>query len=208
MCDAAGHGSVPSPLAVPREGRAWVMSGESKSGLPLRPLSAVVLLLAVIATLTAAWTTRAAVRGQEQRLLKERTSELGLLLSNAIDAIPRTLAADGAILKATNGSPTAFQQAATADMATAPGQQLTLAWLRRDPTGGYAVLAAAGDALRVGSVVRDGPRVATLNAAARTPNVVATPVFGAERRLGFALAAPAAPAGTVLYRESVLGPLA
>src|SRR3954471_7716583 len=103
MCDAAGHGSVPSSSAVPREGRAKVMSGEGGSRWPLRPLSAVVLLLALIATLAAAWTTRAAVRGQEQRLLKERTSEVGLLLSNAIDATPRTLAADGAILKATNG---------------------------------------------------------------------------------------------------------
>src|SRR3954447_11539412 len=123
------------------------MPGEGRSRRPLRPLSAVVLLLAVIATLTAAWTTRAAVRGQEQRLLKERTSEVGLLLSNAIDAIPRTLAADGGILKATNGSSAAFQQAAAADMATAPGQQITLAWLRRDPTGGYTVLAAAGHGL-------------------------------------------------------------
>ena len=37
--------------------------------------------------------------------------------------------------------------------------------------------------------------------------VVATPVFSPDRLLGFALGPPAAPAGSVLYRESVLGPL-
>jgi hypothetical protein len=36
---------------------------------------------------------------------------------------------------------------------------------------------------------------------------VATPVIGSTRLLGFALGPPAAPTGTVLYRQTILGPL-
>ena len=46
------------------------MSGAGISRLPLRRISTVALLLGLIATLTAAWATRAAVQDQEGRLLR------------------------------------------------------------------------------------------------------------------------------------------
>src|SRR5205807_685070 len=55
---------------------------------------------------------------------------------------------------------------------------------------------------------RTAERGQALHAAMGTNAVVPTGVIGSARLLGFALGSPAAPAGTVLYRESALGPVA
>jgi hypothetical protein len=164
------------------------------------------MVIALILTGAAVWATRGIVHDQEHRLLKERTSEVNLVLTSAIGAIPATLDAQGATLRATGSSRLAYTKAAKATVAAGPGR-LTFAWLRPNRRGaGYVVLAAAGTGLHVGQVVADA-RVRTFAAAARSGSFAATPVFGADRRLGFAVGSPVAPAGTVLYRESVLGPV-
>lgn len=174
---------------------------------PLRLASAIALLVALLVSVAAALATHRAVGDQESRLLKERAVEVGLVLTSSIAAIPATLGAQGGILTATHGSKQAYTEAAAGAVAAGPGK-LTFAWLRPQPGGsGYEVLAAAGDALHAGDIITD-QRAATFRAAAASAEMVATPVIGAERSLGFALGPPAAPAGTVLYRQSQLGPLA
>jgi hypothetical protein len=172
----------------------------------IRVVSAVVLgLLLVIAGL-AAFGTHNVVRDQERRLLKERASEVSLVFTSSINALPQTLASLGGILQATHGSTAAFDETATQQVAAGPGT-FSVAWLR-PKSGGYVVTAAAGPALKAGDVISDS-RVKALDAAASSPAMVSTGVIGsgADRSLGFALGPPAAPAGTVLYRESQLGPV-
>src|SRR3954453_24074528 len=68
------------------------------------------------------------------------------------------------------------------------------------------MVAAASDTLQRGDEL-DDVRVRTFQRALRSPLMVPTPLIVADRTLGFALGPPAAPPGTVLYRESPLGPL-
>jgi hypothetical protein len=174
--------------------------------LPLRTSSAVVLAILVIVTLGGSWETRSIVHDQENRLLRERAAEVGLLLTSAISAVPAALNTQGQILRDTHGSTTAYQRAAAAAVAAGPGH-LTFAWLRAGPQGrSYVVLASAGAGLRTGEVVTDA-RVGAFTQAAKAKIFAATPVLGPDRRLGFAVGPPSAPAGTVLYRESALGPV-
>jgi len=179
--------------------------GESGRRFPLRLTSVLTLLVALGLTAAAVTATFAGVRDQSHRLLKERTSEINLVLTQAIQAIPTGLQQLGSVLEATSGDTAAFDTAAQ-QQANANPTPITLAWLRPDSSGGFKVLAEAGaGSLTVGQVVT-GPRAQTLQAAMQTAVVVPTPVIGTSRVLGFAIGAPSAPVGTVLYRESVLGP--
>jgi Stage II sporulation protein E (SpoIIE) len=183
-----------------------VSSSGGERRLPFRMSSAVVLLLLVIVTLGGSWETRTIVHDQEHRLLRERTAEVGLLLSSALTAVPATLQTQGQILRDTHNSVPAYQRAAAATVAAGPGH-LTFAWLRAQPGGrSYVVVASAGAGLHTGEVVTDA-RVGAFATAVKAKSFAATPVLGSDRRLGFAIGPPTAPAGTVLYRESALGPV-
>jgi hypothetical protein len=172
----------------------------------LRTASVAALVLALAVTAVLSWATHVVVHDQEHRLVKERAGEVGLLLTSAIGAIPSELAAQGGILQATHGSRAAYEHSATATVAAGPGH-LSFAWLRPQPSGsGFVVIAAAGANLHRGEIIT-GTRAATFRAALRAKQMVATPVMGTGRTLGFALGPPGAPAGTVLYRESALGPV-
>jgi len=171
----------------------------------LRPVSALALFVMLAITAAATWLVHVAVRDQEQRLLKERASEIQLLLTQAVNAIPAGLDEQGAALRYSSGSTTAYRQVAQHAAETTPGK-VTFAWLRPAPNhNGYLVLAAAGDGLHEGELITD-MRSATFDQALTTDLIVPTPIIGRDRRLGFALGPPAAPPGTVLYRESALGP--
>jgi serine phosphatase RsbU (regulator of sigma subunit) len=173
----------------------------------LRLATVVALLLALAATTVTALIIGAVVRDQGARLLKERTDEIALVYRANLSGVRGALAAQGGILRATHGSRSAYTHAATQAVADRPGR-LTFAWLRPDPAAhGYVVTAAAGLGLRRGDVVTD-VRTRTFDRARTSKDYVTTQVLGPERRLGFAMGAPAAPPGTVLYREVALGPLA
>jgi Stage II sporulation protein E (SpoIIE) len=170
----------------------------------------VALLLALLASAGATWGVHSVVRDQEHRLLKERGNELNLVLSSAIAPITASLSAQGELLSASHGSRTAYEVSAAAAVAqsakTSPNP-VSFGWLRRSPlSGGWVVQAAAGQHLQRGQVIDDA-RARSFERALRTPLMVPTPLTGTDRTLGFALGPPAAPAGTVLYRESPLGPL-
>jgi hypothetical protein len=156
-------------------------------------------------TASATWLVHAAVRDQEHRLLKERASEIGLVLNQAIAAIPAGLAEQGAALRYSDGSTLAYRQVAKHAADSTPGK-VTFAWLRQVPDHrGYLVVAAVGASLHAGQLVTD-ERTQTFEQAMHTELIVPTPIVGSDRRLGFALGPPAAPPHTVLYRESALGP--
>jgi hypothetical protein len=174
--------------------------------LPLRVTSLIVLTVALLATAAAGWGTYTVVHDQEHRLLKERAGELVLLLSNSLQGIQSTISAQGGILNATGNSVSAYEQSARAAVTADPGKP-TFAWLRRNADGsGYVVLGAAGDALHRGEVVND-ERARSFDQAMTNAELVATPIVGSGRNLGFALGPPAAPPGTVLYRQTSLGPV-
>jgi hypothetical protein len=171
----------------------------------LRRLSVVVLLVMVAITLAGAWAARAAVRDQEAKLLKERTNEIGLVLTSDIGALPGPLQVLGGVLKATNNSAAAFGQASAA--AQGSTQTVTFALIRKTPSG-FTVVMAQGNGLHPGQLITDR-RAAAFQRALATTQLVPTSVIGsgATRALGYALGPPVAPAGTVLYREDLLGPV-
>src|SRR3954471_7169040 len=174
---------------------------------PLRVATLIALVLALAVTGAVTWAVHLAVRDQEHRLLKERTAEVGLVFHSAVAAIGPTLNEQGTVLRVTHDSVAAYQEAADAAVKITPGQN-TFAWLRPQSSGaGFFVVAASGNGLHAGDVITD-ERVQTLHTAMGAAVVVPTRVIGSARLLGFALGSPAAPAGTVLYRESALGPVA
>ena len=181
---------------------------ETRRAWPLRPAALLALLVALAATAVAAIGTKKIVDDQEQRLLAGRATEVRLVLDSAITAIPTGLRSQGDILRATDGSTRAYEQAARAAV-TAGGGTLSFAWVRPEAGGGYRVVAAAGEGLTVGQVVADAARVAAFDGVLATEQMLATPLMGgaSDRRLGFALGPPAAPPGTALYQETQLGPL-
>lgn len=180
------------------------MGWRGASRVPLRLASIIALLIALAVSAAATWGARLTVHDQERRLLKERTAEVGLVLTSAIDSLQTTLSQHGAILRATHGSAAAYEQAAATDIGPRTPVSPTYAWLRPGAGGTFIVVAAAGDALRAGDVVRDA-RAGTMAEALRVQKMVATSVIGRQRLLGFALGPPAAPAGTVLFRQATLG---
>jgi hypothetical protein len=183
-------------------------AGGGQRARPLRFATLVALVVALLAAAAAAWGVHSAVTDQEHRLLKERANELNLLLGSSIGTLDSGLTAQGAILNATNRSRTAYEKAAAdavAQVEKTSQNPVGFAWLRPQAGGGWVVVGAAGT-LHRGEVIDDA-RAPSLQRATTTPLLVPTPIVGADRKLGFALGPPAAPAGTVLYRESELGPL-
>ena len=174
---------------------------------PLRVATLIALVLALGVTAAVTWATHLAVRDQEHRLLKERTAELGLVFNSAIAAISPSMSEQGTVLRVTHGNLAAYQMAADTAVKSTPGNP-SFGWLRPMRVGsGFEVVAASGKGLHAGQVITD-ERVQTLQAALHSPALVPTRVIGSARLLGFALGPPAAPDGTVLYREAPLGPLA
>jgi hypothetical protein len=165
------------------------------------------LLVALGVTVAVTWATHLAVRDQENRLLKERTAELSLVFTSAINAISPTLNEQGTVLRVSHGSIPAFEQSAAAAVKTGQGRT-SYAWVRPSPDGStFVVAAAVGTGLHAGDVL-SGERANALRAALDNPQLMATHVIGSQRLLGFALGPPVAPAGTVLYQEQPLGPIA
>ena len=166
-----------------------------------------VLPLALLALLTAsslvsAWFVQGLVRDQERGLLEARAAEADLVLRSLTSNTQARLNLVGTVLQASDGSPETFAYVAAE---RAPGV-VSLAVLRQVPEG-FVVELAAGPNAAVGQVVT-GPRAEAMARALAVPALVSTPVMaeGGLQLLGFALGPPAAPAGTVVYRESVVAP--
>ncbi len=168
----------------------------------MRGLSLVFLLVLVTASVVAAWMVRGVVQRQERGLLKERAVEVNLVLGSSISNVQTRLTLLGTVARVGDGSAQSFAEAAGGSDRTLAGTAL----LRPVP-GGFVAEMAAGPAIAVGQVFT-GPRADAMARALQVPAVVSTPVLseGGVQTLGFALGPPAAPAGTVVYRESVIKP--
>ena len=179
--------------------------GHDSRRLPLRLATLVAVLVALALTAGAVWATYLGVHDQSERLLKERTAEINLVLTQAIDAIPTSMRELGAVLEATPGKSDAFMTAAQQQVDASPTPVL-IAWLRPVGTGGFRVDAVVGDGELSSGQVVTGERAQTMQQAMGQSLMVPTPVIGKDRILGFALGPPGAPPGTVVYRETALGP--
>ncbi len=172
----------------------------------LRRLSLAVFVLMVVITIAGTVTARITVKDQEKRLLRERANEVALVLTSSIGALPAPLDVLGGVLRATNESPSAFRQASAA-AEVGGAVPVTFALLRKTPAG-FVVVMAKGTGLHAGQVITD-QRTRAFGAALTSGKLEPTVVVGhgADRALGFALGPPVAPAGTVLYRQDLLGPV-
>ena len=168
----------------------------------LRGLSIVFLAVLLSASVAASWTVRGLVREHEHVLLKERAAEVNLVLGNLIANVQARLTLIGAVVRVSGGSATSFTEVAGAGERNVAAVGV----VRPTPEGLRAEL-AAGPNLRLGQLVT-GPRANAIRRALEVPAVVSTPVLAENgvKTVGFALGPPAAPAGTVVYREVVIRP--
>ena len=169
---------------------------------PMRGLSLACLVILVSVSGVSAWMVRGLVGNQERGLLKERAAEVNLVLGSLITNISSRLNLVATVSRISNGSPKSFAEVAAAGDRTLVGQGL----LRPGPEG-FIVELAAGKGMTVGQTFT-GVRADAMRRALEVPAVVSTPVIeeGGVKTIGFALGPPAAAAGTVVYRESILTP--
>lgn len=170
----------------------------------LHPLAAGALVLLLLLTAGGTLGTRAIVGNQEERLLRERANEVKLVFTSSLGTLPTTLTMLARVAR--DGGTGLFTKEAAEQVAASP-QTLTIALLKHH-LGNFVVTVAVGHGLRVGQDVT-GPAATALAAALRHNQMVATPVIGsaADRRVGFALGGQDTPPGTVVYRQSILGPV-
>ena len=169
----------------------------------LRGLSLACLVVLFALSAGAAWTVHGFVDNQERKLLNERAAEVHVVLGSMISNVSARLTLVATVARISGESPASFNDLATvADRALA-----AQALLRPAPDGGFVVQLAVGPKMSVGDAIT-GPRADAMRRALEVPVVVSTPVMDDHgvKSLGFALGPPAAPAGTVVYRETLINP--
>ncbi|HUR23658.1 MAG TPA: response regulator [Acidimicrobiales bacterium] len=165
-------------------------------------MSVLFLLVLASASSAAAWTVHGLVLKHERVLLQERTAEVNLVLGNLISASQARLNLIGTVTRVSGGSAQSF-----AEVAGAGDKNLLGVAIVRDTPEGFVVDLAAGPKLAAGQVI-SGSRADAIRRALEVPAIVSTSVLvdGDVKSLGFALGPPAAPKGSVVYRESMINP--
>jgi len=168
----------------------------------LRSLSVVFLVLLVSASGAAAWTVRGLVDKHERVLLKERAAEVNLVLGNLISATQARLNLIGTVTRVSGDSAASFREVAGLGDKT-----LAAVGIIGETPDGFVAEFAGGPHLAVGQVLT-GPRADAVRRALEVPTIVSTRVMEADgvKTIGFALGPPAAPPGSVVYRESIIRP--
>ena len=168
----------------------------------MRSLAFLFLVLLASASLSAAWAVRGLVQKHERVLLKERTAEVNLVLGNLIASTQARMNLIGTVTRVSGGSAQSFNEVAGVSDRSLVGVAIV-----RDTPEGFIVELAGGPKLAVGQVMT-GPRADAIRRALEVPAIVATPVLvdGDVKSVGFALGPPAAPKGSVVYRESMINP--
>ena len=164
---------------------------------PLRGLSAVVLAAFTVVAVGLFVAAERLVSDQEDRLLDERTAEVGALLSNSVATGLQSSLTSLAV--AAQQSPDAFTRAARPQLS--PGGAIAVV-ARRGPD--WVVQTAVGG-LPAGQRLT-GPRRALVGA---TRSKLHSDVFaepGRQSRIGVAVGSPVTSAGTVVYVEAVVDP--
>jgi signal transduction histidine kinase len=173
--------------------------------LPLRALSATVLVVLIAVAIAGAVVVRQVVNDQEHKLLHQRAEEAALYLTSALSAVNGGLSGLAATA-AGSGGRAAFAAAAQAASSQQTGFS-TYALVAAGPTP--RVVASGGEKLP--SVLGPERAAAVEQAAAGAkggaPSTAVTKAFGdtSSRRIGFAYATPSLP-GVVVYAESEVHP--
>jgi len=168
----------------------------------MRGLSLTFLLVLTTGSLVSAWTVRGLVRDQETGLLRERAAEVNLVLGSLISSAQARLNLIGTVARVSDGSPQGF-----ASVAGGAERNVVAVAIARPTAEGFVADLAAGPGTSVGQVFT-GARADAMRRALEVQTIVSTPVMteGDVKKLGFALGPPSAPAGTVVYRESIITP--
>jgi signal transduction histidine kinase/CheY-like chemotaxis protein len=168
----------------------------------LRSLPVILLVVFASASVAAAWAVHGLVQKHQRVLLKERTAEVNLVLGNLITSQQSRLNLIGTVTRVSGGSAQSFNEVAGLNEKSLLG----VAIVRQTPEGLVAEL-AGGPNMAAGQVIT-GPRADAIRRALEVRAIVATPVLadGDVKSVGFALGPPAAPPGSVVYRESMINP--
>ena len=188
---------MPEPPSPPPAGRSVL-------GRVLPLLVPLLLLVAAVAAFVAALR---GVHDQEDRILRERTSEVVLILNNALANVPASLRSLGVAARLGDSPERAFEAEARATP-SATGQPPDVALVRME--GGTPVVAASlGKAPARGTRLA-GQRAEAVRSALSNPQLTATTAFeeGGQRRIGFAIGPPTTAKGSVIYQETTLDPRA
>ena len=180
------------------------MTDRSPLGRLLPLLVPVALAAAAIAAFLVA---RSGVEDQEDRILRERTAEVELVLENAVSNIPAAMRSLGVAARLGGDPEEAFRSEGRAT-AAATGEEPSVALVRRE--GDTPVVAASlGEAPAEGTRLT-GDRAEAVERALTSPTLVSTPVFrdGDRSFIGFAIGPPTTPRGTVIWQEVPVSPRA
>ena len=181
--------------------RASPTTGNRVRRQPLRPLSAVILLVVVGAAVALSLITRNVVRDQEGLILRERTAEVAAVVGSAFASAQSSLQLLGEIARSDRGHPQLFADAARAVTTTS-----TQAWLVTTQSGtGLRVTAAAGNGPAAGQAVSGDQGQLARRALSARGLVSGLVRDGGTLRLAFALGGAAGPR-TVVWQESTISP--
>jgi signal transduction histidine kinase len=167
--------------------------------LGLRPLSIVVFAIFIVIAGVMYFVTSRLADDQEQRLINERTGEVGTLLSSAVGT---GLQASLTGLAAAAQSPAGFTEGAQSQLAASP----TIAGISLVVHRGsdWVVRTTAGKALTAGQTLT-GPRRSLLDATGAQMHADVIVVSPGVSRLAIAVRPPGAP-GTAVYEEYTVDP--
>jgi len=181
--------------------RANSMTGKRGKRWPLRPLSAVILLVLAAGAVASSLITQKVVEDQERLILREQTAEVAAVVGSAFAGAQSSLQLLGEIARSDQGHPQLFTNAARAVTTTS-----TQAWLVTTHSGtSLKVTAATGDGPAVGQAVSGDQGTLARRALSAKGLVSGLVRDGGTLRLAFALGGAAGP-GTVVWQESAISP--
>ena len=168
---------------------------------PLRPLSAVVLVVLAGVAVTSSLITRNAVEGQERLILREQTAQAAAVFVSAFAGVQSSLQLLGEIARSDQDNPRLFANAVRAVSTTG-----TQGWLVTTQSGtSLRVTAAAGNGPAVGQALPNDQGQLARQALSAKGLVSGLVRDGRIVRLAFALGGAAGP-GTVVWQESAISP--
>jgi serine phosphatase RsbU (regulator of sigma subunit) len=164
-------------------------------------LAPVVFVLVLVVALALAWTSRSLYNNNEDRLLKLRVRELGLVLQGAVPSIQTPLASAAALADATNGDKEKFRTFMAPY--AGPGRQFTSVSLWPLGAGHVAPTVVAGSPPVLAS--RPAQAQAFFAKARRTRVLSVASILRAETpTLGYELTSARGGSGFAVYAESAL----
>jgi signal transduction histidine kinase len=181
--------------------RANSMTGKRARRWPLRPLSAVILLVLAAVAAASCLITQNVVADQERLILREQTAEVAAVVGSSFAGAQSSLQLLGQIAGSGRPHPQLFAAGARA-VTTASTQ----GWLVTTQSGtSLKVTAAAGNGPVVGQTLSGAQGTLARRALSAKGLVSGLVRDGRTLRLAFALGGAAGP-GTVVWQETVLSP--